>query len=63
VKRELEAGAFEAYIMELPTLLTVQTGINQPRYLSVSAIRRPMKSALETMSFNDIRISLDVFIS
>ena len=40
VKRELEAGAFEAYTMELPTLLTIQTGINQPRYLSLACTRR-----------------------
>ena len=57
VKRELEAGAFEAYTMELPTLLSIQTGINQPRYLSVSAIRRAMKIELQTMSLKNIGIS------
>jgi electron transfer flavoprotein beta subunit len=57
VKRELEAGAFEAYTMELPTLLTIQTGINQPRYLSLSAIRRVMKTELQIMSLDDIGIS------
>jgi electron transfer flavoprotein beta subunit len=57
VKRELEAGAFEAYTMELPTLLTIQTGINQPRYLSLSAIRRVMKAELQIVSLDDIGIS------
>lgn len=57
VKRELEAGAFESYTMELPTLLTIQTGINQPRYLSVSAIRRAMKMELQTFSLGEIGIS------
>jgi electron transfer flavoprotein beta subunit len=57
VKRELEAGAFESYTMKLPTLLTIQTGINQPRYLSVSAIRRAMKMELQTLSLGEIGIS------
>lgn len=59
VKRELEAGAFEVYTMKLPTLLTVQTGINQPRYLSISAIRRAMKAELQTIPLEDLGISLD----
>jgi len=50
VKRELEAGAFENYTLDLPALLTIQTGINQPRYLSVSAIRRSMKMDLQVVS-------------
>ncbi len=57
LKRELEAGALESYTMELPTLLTIQTGINQPRYLSVSAIRRAMKIELQTMTLSDIGIT------
>lgn len=59
IKRELEAGAFEAYTVELPTLLTTQTGINQPRYLSISAIRRAMKGELQTTPLKDMGISLE----
>jgi len=57
VKRELEAGAFENYTLELPALLTIQTGINQPRYLSVSAIRRSMKTELQIVSLDQIDAS------
>ncbi|MBW2624056.1 MAG: electron transfer flavoprotein subunit beta/FixA family protein, partial [Deltaproteobacteria bacterium] len=57
VKRELEAGAFENYTLELPALLTIQTGINKPRYLSVSAIRRSMKMELQIVSRGHIEIS------
>ncbi|MBW2062709.1 MAG: electron transfer flavoprotein subunit beta/FixA family protein [Deltaproteobacteria bacterium] len=56
VKRELEAGAFENYTLKLPALLTIQTGINQPRYLSVSAIRRSMKKELQIVSLDQIEI-------
>jgi len=40
VKRELEGGFQEEVKLPLPCLLTVQTGINQPRYASMKGILR-----------------------
>jgi electron transfer flavoprotein beta subunit len=40
VKRELEEGYLETMRLRLPALLTIQTGINQPRYISVMRMRR-----------------------
>jgi len=40
VRRELEGGFQEEVRLPLPCLLTVQTGINQPRYASVRNILR-----------------------
>jgi len=37
---ELEGGLGEASLVELPTLITIQTGINEPRYVSILGIRK-----------------------
>jgi electron transfer flavoprotein beta subunit len=39
-RRELEGGLSENLEMELPALLTIQTGINEPRYVSMRGIRK-----------------------
>ena len=57
IKREVEAGAHEAYSIALPALLTIQTGINQPRYISVGGIRRAMKMEIRVMSLSDFGMS------
>jgi len=38
VKRELEGGIEEIVELKLPAVLTIQTGINEPKYVSLSAI-------------------------
>ena len=38
VKRELEGGIEEIVELQLPAVLTIQTGINEPKYVSLSAI-------------------------
>ncbi len=38
VKRELEAGWFQWIEMPLPALLTIQSGINKPRYATLKGI-------------------------
>ena len=40
VHRELEGGLIEHLEMSLPAVFAVQTGINEPRYASLIAIRR-----------------------
>jgi len=40
VTRELEGGLEEMLKMELPAVLTIQTGINEPRYVSIMGIRK-----------------------
>jgi len=59
VKREIEAGILELYSIEMPALLTIQTGINQPRYISMGGIRRAMKKELQIISLKDMDLSLD----
>lgn len=62
ISRELEAGALESYTIELPALLTIHTGINQPRYISLAGIKRAMKEELQVMSLNDLGLSVDMLI-
>jgi electron transfer flavoprotein beta subunit len=40
VDRELEGGLVDVVEVDLPALLTVQTGINQPRYANLRAIKQ-----------------------
>jgi electron transfer flavoprotein beta subunit len=48
VEREIEGGLREVLQVTLPCLLTIQTGINQPRYPSLSKVLKAKKSELET---------------
>jgi electron transfer flavoprotein beta subunit len=40
VHRELEGGLIDIVEVDTPALLTVQTGINQPRYATLRAIKQ-----------------------
>jgi electron transfer flavoprotein beta subunit len=46
VERELEAGVSEMLDICLPALLTIQSGINEPRYPALSNLLRANKSAI-----------------
>jgi electron transfer flavoprotein beta subunit len=59
VNRELEAGTLQSYTIELPALLTIHTGINQPRYISLGGIRRAMQKELQVMYLDDLGLSPD----
>ena len=49
VERELEGGCREAFELTLPVLLTVQSGINRPRYPSLSHVLRARSQSLITI--------------
>src|SRR4030043_2425419 len=49
VHRELEGGLEEVYEIDLPALLTIQTGINEPRYVSIMGIRKVAKKEIKVM--------------
>jgi electron transfer flavoprotein beta subunit len=56
VKRELEGGIEEFVELKLPALLTIQTGINEPKYVSLAAIleaedKEMKETGLEEMGF------------
>ena len=49
VERELEGGHREAFELTLPALLTLQSGINRPRYPALSHVLRARSQALMTI--------------
>jgi electron transfer flavoprotein beta subunit len=50
VKRELEGGLVELLRVRTPALLTIQTGINEPRYANLRAIKQARDKPLEVTS-------------
>jgi len=47
VRRELEGGIEEAVDLKLPAVLTIQTGINEPKYISLAAILEAEEKGME----------------
>lgn len=56
VNRELEGGLLESVEVELPAVLTIQTGINEPRYAPIKGIRMAQKKELNVVSLDDIEV-------
>ncbi|MBI4466418.1 MAG: electron transfer flavoprotein subunit beta/FixA family protein [Acidobacteria bacterium] len=54
VKRELEAGWFQWVELPLPAVLTIQSGINKPRYASLKGIMAAKKKEIRTLSRADV---------
>jgi len=53
VNRELEGGLEEQVEVKLPALFSVQTGINEPRYVSIMGIRKAMQKEIKLMTLAD----------
>jgi len=60
VHRELEGGIEELTDIELPAVLTIQTGINEPRYASLRGIRQAQRKPLEHQSLGDLGLDESV---
>ncbi|MCI9330792.1 MAG: electron transfer flavoprotein subunit beta/FixA family protein [Oscillibacter sp.] len=56
VQRELEGGLLEVSEVALPAVLSVQTGINTPRYAPVRELRKAMKKELKVVNLDDIGV-------
>jgi electron transfer flavoprotein beta subunit len=54
VERELEGGLVELLRVKLPALLTIQTGINEPRYANMRAIKRAREKPLEVLGLSEL---------
>jgi electron transfer flavoprotein beta subunit len=50
VRRELEGGLLDLTEVDTPVLLTIQTGINQPRYANLRAIKQAEQKQIEVVS-------------
>jgi electron transfer flavoprotein beta subunit len=53
VHRELEGGLVDVVEVDTPALLTIQTGINEPRYATLRAIKQAEEKEIEVRSLGD----------
>ena len=54
VHRELEGGLVDVVEVDTPALLTIQTGINEPRYATLRAIKQAEEKEIEVRQPGDI---------
>lgn len=59
IKQELEGGWFQHMEADLPALLTIQSGINKPRYASLKGIMAMKKKEIRQISAADLGLSTD----
>ena len=57
VKRELEGGMNETVELPMPAILTIQFGINQPRYASLKGIMAAKKKELKAWTAADLGLA------
>jgi electron transfer flavoprotein beta subunit len=57
VTRELEGGLEEMLRLELPAVLTIQTGINEPRYVSIMGIRKVRSKEIPLLDLAAVGLS------
>jgi electron transfer flavoprotein beta subunit len=57
VKRELEAGWFQWIEMPLPAVLTIQSGINKPRYATLKGIMAAKTKPIRKLAPADLGLS------
>jgi electron transfer flavoprotein beta subunit len=54
VHRELEGGLVDVVEVDTPALLTIQTGINEPRYATLRAIKQAEEKEIEVRAAGDL---------
>ncbi|HMK35210.1 MAG TPA: electron transfer flavoprotein subunit beta/FixA family protein [Desulfomonilaceae bacterium] len=52
--RELEGGLYESVEMDLPGLLAVATGLNEPRFVSIRAVRKVANMEIPVLELSDV---------
>lgn len=57
VEREIEGGCRQSLLLSLPAVLTIQSGINVPRYPSLSNVLRARSQPQEIIASQDFGIS------
>lgn len=59
VGREIEGGNQEMNEIELPCVLSIQTGINEPRYVGIRGIRKVASVEIPVMGASDLGLGAD----
>ncbi len=55
--RELEGGVYESMEMDLPCLISVATGLNEPRFVSIRAVRKVASIEIPNVGIQDIGLA------
>jgi electron transfer flavoprotein beta subunit len=55
-RRELEGGLLQEVEIQCPAVLTIQLGINTPRYASLRSIKQAAAKPIEVMSLADVAL-------
>lgn len=58
ISREIEGGNQELNEIDLPCVLSIQTGINEPRYVGMRGIRRVEGVPIPTYSSKDLKLGV-----
>lgn len=53
-RRELEGGLYEKVEMELPAVISVATGLNEPRFVSIRAVRKVASVEIPTIDIDEL---------
>ncbi len=57
VNRELEGGLEEIVEVKAPAVFAVQTGINEPRYVSIMGTRKAMQKEIKVLGLAEVGLS------
>lgn len=60
VKRELEGGYLEEDELPIPCILTIQSGINEPRYVSIMGIKRAKSKEMKEVNVSPTISTLEI---
>jgi electron transfer flavoprotein beta subunit len=59
IGREIEGGSKELNAIDLPCVLSIQTGINEPRYVGMRGIRQVASIPIPTLGASDLGVDVD----
>lgn len=59
IGREIEGGSKEINAIDLPCVLSIQTGINEPRYVGMRGIRQVASIPIPTLGASDLNVEAD----
>jgi len=57
LNRELEGGLEEIVDVKLPAVLAIQTGINEPRYVSIMGTRKAMQKEVKVLGLTELGLN------
>jgi electron transfer flavoprotein beta subunit len=60
IAREIEGGSKEINAIDLPCVLSIQTGINEPRYVGMRGIRQVASVPIPTFDASALAVGADV---